>query len=152
MSGSVQFDIVFAVTAFLVQIVLIVHFALRKWRFDAAIRYGPIVYALSVPAALASLYFFLGGMEWSFWIGGFIYLAWAIFGYRVEYVMKIEWRRPIYLPVFVPYLGLYLAMIMFYWWPLAIIHKQLWFVYTALFIANTTLNLSSHKQPLSTAH
>ena len=39
----------FVFTAFLFQMVLIVHFALRKWRFETAIRYGPIVYGLSVP-------------------------------------------------------------------------------------------------------
>lgn len=152
MSGADQLQTMFVVTAFLIQIVLIVHFALRNWRFEVAMRYGRLVYALSVPAALASLYLLLGGMESSFWIGGFIYLTWAIFGYTVEYRMKIEWRSPIYWQVFLPYVGLYLAMIMFYWWPLALIRKPLWFIYAALFILNTILNLSSHKGRLIHAH
>ena len=145
MSNSNQLETVFVVTAFLIQIVLIFHFALRKWRFDAAMRYGPIVYALSLPAALVSCYLLLGRMQWSFWIGGFLYLAWAAFGYTVEYRMKMQWRSPIYWSVFVPYIGLYLAMIMFYWWPLAPIFKPLWYGYTLLFIISTLLNITSHK-------
>ncbi len=47
-------ETLFVVTAFIFQIVLIVHFALRKWRFDIAMRYGPVVYALSIPAAIIS--------------------------------------------------------------------------------------------------
>ena len=46
-------EILFAVTAFLFQVVLIVHFALRMWRLGPALRFGPLVYALSVPASTA---------------------------------------------------------------------------------------------------
>ena len=51
MQGLDSLEILFVVSAFLFQIVLIIHFALRKWHFDLAMRYGWIVYALSVPAA-----------------------------------------------------------------------------------------------------
>jgi hypothetical protein len=43
MSGLNNMEVVFVVTAFLFQIILIIHFALRKWRFNTAMRYGPIV-------------------------------------------------------------------------------------------------------------
>jgi hypothetical protein len=152
LSTSNQLETVFVVTAFLIQIVLIIHFAVRKWRFDAAMRYGRIVYALSIPAVLASCYLLRRGMQWSFWIGGFLYLAWAAFGYAVEYRMKIQWRSPMYVPIFVPYISLYLAMIMFYWWPLAVIHKQLWYWYAVLFVVSTILNLASHKKHLITGN
>ena len=152
MTGLDHLEIVFVTTAFLIQAVLIFHFTMRKLRFDVAIQYGPLVYGLSVPIALTSLYLLLSDMKWPFWIGGVLYLAWAIFGYLVEYSMKIRWRRPIYWPVFIPYIGLYLAMTMFYWWPLALIHKFLWVIYAALFITNTLLNLSSHKRCLNKAN
>ena len=48
-------EILFVVTAFLFQIILITHFALRKWRFEMAIRYGWVVYLLSIPAATVSI-------------------------------------------------------------------------------------------------
>ena len=63
MLGLENLEIVFVVTAFLFQFILILHFALRKWRFNIAMRYGPIVYALGIPAAL-----FLSGVL-CFWIG-----------------------------------------------------------------------------------
>ena len=73
MIGSDNLEILFVFTAFLFQIVLIVHFALRKWHFDSAMRYGWIVYALSIPAAVVSVVLLLGDMTWSLWLGGFIY-------------------------------------------------------------------------------
>lgn len=136
----------FVFTAFLFQMVLIVHFALRKWRFETAIRYGPIVYALSVPAALVSVALLLGKQPWWMIVGGFLYLAWAVFGYVVEYRKHMEWRDPIRWPIFGPYIFLYLATVMLYWWPLARIWKPLWVAYTGLFVISTLLNATSHKK------
>jgi len=140
-------EILFVITAFLFQIILITHFALRKWRFEVAIRYGWIVYLLSVPAAMVSLILLAGGMTWSFWLGGFLYLAWACYGYTAEYVKKIEWRNPIRWSVLGPYISLYLATVMFYWFPLALISKPLWYIYAVLFITSTFLNVTSHRSP-----
>ncbi len=138
-------EILFVIFAFLFQIVLIIHFILRKWFFDIYImQYGWIVYALSVPAVVVSIILLLDGKTWSLWLGGFLYLGWAIYGYTVEYVKGIQWRNPIHWPVFGPYLFLYLATVMFYWWPLALVRRPLWYVYAILFVISTTLNLISH--------
>ena len=140
-------DRLFVSTAFLFQIVLIIHFALRKWRFDFAIRYGMIVYALGVLAVLGGVILLLGGKPWSLWLAGFLYLVWGGYGCWIEYVKKIEWRSPIRWSIFVPYLLLYLAIVMFYWFPLALIWKPLWYVYAVLFIISTILNVTSHQRP-----
>lgn len=150
MLGSENLDTLYVLTAFLFQIVLIAHFALRKWRFDLAIRHAWIVYALSIPAAAVSVLLLLGGKPWSLWTGGFLYLVWAAFGYTVEYVNEIKWRNPPRWPVFLPYVLLYLATVMFYWWPLALLHKPLWYVYALLFVASTVLNITSHHGPSQT--
>lgn len=147
MFGLKNLEVLFVISAFLFQIVLIAHFALRKWRFDRAIRYGWIVYALSIPAVVVSVLLLKGGMTWSLWAGGFIYLLWALFGYAVEYTRKIQWRNPIRWSIFGPYVFLYLATVMFYWWPLALIQKSLWYVAALLFIVSTILNVNSHKGP-----
>ena len=144
MSGLDSLETLFVTTAFLFQLVLIAYFALRRWRFAAAIRYGPSVYALSLAAFAVSLRLLLGGKSWSLWLGGFLYLVWAIFGYTVEYVKKIEWRTPIRWPIFGPYVFMYLATVMFYWFPLALVHKPLWYIYAALFVVSTFLNVTSH--------
>jgi hypothetical protein len=135
------------VTAFLFQIILIIHFALRRWYFDFAMRYGPVVYALSLAAAAVSVLLLLDGMSVSFWLGGFLCLIWAIYGYTVEYVKRLEWRNPFRWSIGGLYLSLYLATVMFYWWPLALIYKPLWYLYAVLFIASTILNVTSHKKP-----
>jgi hypothetical protein len=146
MSGLDGLEILFVIWAFLFQIILIIHFALRKWRFELAMRYGPLVYALGIPAAAISILLLIGGKPWFLWVGGFINLVWGLYGYWVEYVRKIQWRNPPRWGVFVPYIILYLATIMFYWWPLARISKPLWAAYTVLFVISTVLNATSHNQ------
>ena len=90
--------------AFTFQIVLLIHFILRKWAFDKYVhQYGWIVYALAFPAAIVSVVLLRRGAEWWMWVGGFLYLAWAIFGYVVEYRLGIAWRSPINWPVFGAY-------------------------------------------------
>jgi hypothetical protein len=60
MSGLAPFELLFAGFALFFQLVLAVHFSLRKWRFPLAMRHGPVVYALGIPAAVASLVLLLG--------------------------------------------------------------------------------------------
>ncbi len=139
-------DVMFVVCAFLFQVLLIIHFALRKWRFDTAMRFGPVVYKLSIPAFLVSILLISGGKPWSMWLSGLLYLAWAIFGYTVEYVYKIEWRNALRWPILIPYISLYLATVMFYWFPTGMLYKPLWYVYDVLFLISTYLNITSHKR------
>lgn len=144
MSDPDNLEILFILTAFVFQAVLIAHFALRNWRFDVALRYGWIVYAFSVPAMVVSVVLLWGGKPLPLWLGGFLYLVWAICGYTVEYVRKIQWRNPPRWSIFGPYMILYLATIMFYWWPLGLVYRPLWYVYALLFVASTLLNITSH--------
>jgi hypothetical protein len=109
------------------------------------VRWGWIVYALGIPFAGLAVGLLVAGAPWWMWTGGLLYLAWAAFGYFVEYVRRIEWRSPIVWPVFVPYLVLYLATAMFYWWPLARIGWLPWLVATLLFVVATILNVTSHR-------
>jgi hypothetical protein len=135
----------YVVTAFSFQVVLLIHFILRKWAFDKYVyQYGWIVYALAVPAAIVSVVLMRRGAEWWMWTGGFLYLAWAIFGYVVEYRLGIPWRSPIYWPVYGPYIFLFLSTTMFYWWPLARVGRPFWFAYTVLFVIASILNIRSH--------
>ena len=134
----------FVGTAFFIQLVLVAFFALRKWRFDAAMQWGWAVYALAVPAVLVSVVLLIDGRSWFLWLAGFLYAAWAFFGYVVDIAHPTAWRSPIVWSVLIPYVLLYLAAQMFYWWPLAAIYRPLWFAYGALFMASTLLNLTSH--------
>jgi hypothetical protein len=138
-------EILFVVWAFLFQFVLIAHFSLRKWSFPVAQKYGWVVYALGVPASIVAVLLLVGGKTWSLWVGGFLHLAWAIYGYTVEYVWKLRWRNPVRWPIFGPYVFLYLATIMFYWWPLGIVSRLSWYVYAVLFVVSTFLNVTSHR-------
>ena len=142
-------DLLFVFNALLFQVILIMHFALRKWRFDTAMRYGWMVYAFSLPSAALSVLMLQNDKPWSMWLAGLIYLVWAVYGYTVEYGKEIQWRNPIRWSIFLPYVLLYLATVMFYWFPLALIWKPLWYIYAGLFVISTILNVTSHQ---STKH
>ena len=138
-------DKLFVVWAFVLQIALIVHFALRKNFFESyTVKYGWIIYALCIPAVVISVILLCGGKSWSFWLGGFLFLLFAIFGYWVDYVAQIPFRNPLRLSIVFPYVFLYLATVIFYWWPLGLLSRPLWFVYAVLFVIATILNITSH--------
>jgi hypothetical protein len=140
-----KLDKLFVVWAFLLQIVLIVHFALRKPFLESYTeKFGWIVYALCIPAVIISIILLRGGKSWSFWLGGFLFLLYAAFGYWVDYVAQIPFRNPVRLSVAIPYVFLYLATVMFYWWPLWPLNRLLWFVYAILYVIATILNIKSH--------
>ena len=140
-----QLDKLFVVWAFLFQIVLIVHFAVRKPFFESYTKkFGWIVYALCIPAAAISIILLRGGKPWSFWLGGFLFVAYAAFGYWVDFVAQIQFRNPLRLSIIFPYVFLYLATVMFYWWPLWPLSRPLWFLYAILYIIATVLNVKSH--------
>ena len=108
-----KYDSLFVIWAYVLQVCLIILFAIRKTNLDFILQYGWIFYLLCIPAVLVSILMLRNGKDWSFWIGGFIFLVWAIFGYVVEYRFGIKWRNPIVWSVLVPYVLLYLGTIMF---------------------------------------
>lgn len=139
-----RFDSLFIFWAFLVQVCLILLFAVRRVNLELILQYGWIFYLLSIPAVIVSVLILRAGKDWSFWIGGFLFLAWAILGILVEYVFRIPWRNPIVWSIFIPYVLLYLGTIMFYWFPIGRLSRPLWFVYGILFAVSTYFNITSH--------
>jgi hypothetical protein len=139
-----RFDRLFVATSLLIQVALVAFFALVKWNFAAAMQMGWIVYALAVPAAVVSGILMRAGKPWYLCLAGVLFAAWAIFGTAVDLVWAVQWREPILWPVFVPYVALYTASLMFYWWPLLRVHRASWFVYAALYVTSTLLNVTSH--------
>ena len=138
-------DGLFVGWAFFLQTVLVVHFALRKPFFENyTLKYGWLVYAHCIPGLVISVILLIGKMPWYFWLGGILFTAFAIFGYYIDYVKSISWRSPIIAHIMAPYVTLYLASIMFYWWPLARIDRRLWFIFSILFVIGTVLNITSH--------
>jgi hypothetical protein len=146
MPGLDLLESLYVAAAFAFQAALIAHFAMRRWRFATAMRYGWVVYALAIPYATLSAIQLAAGRPWWLWLGGFLFAAWAAFGYLVEYVLRLEWRSPVRWPMFVPYVLLYLATSMLYWWPLAQLSRPLWFAMAALFAVSTWLNVRSHRR------
>ena len=145
MQGLDQLNWLFVIWSFFYQIALIIHFSIRKRFFERyTMKYGWIVYALALPGVVISILLLLAGKSWSFWLGGFLLLIFSIYGYYIDYIKKVEWRKPLNKSIMFPYIFWYLTTIMFYWWPLALISKPLWYVYAVLFVAATVLNVRSH--------
>lgn len=149
MQGFSDSQLLYVFNAVAFYCLLCIHFAMRRWRFEVALKYGWIVYALSLLAFVASVVQISWKAEWYLWIGGILYSVWAAFGYVVEYQRKIEWRNPIRWKIFLPFITLYLSTSMFYWWPMARVSKSIWFFITVLFVLNTYLNAISHHTEVS---
>jgi len=137
-------DRLYVVAAFGIQIALVAFFALRTWALETALEVGWIVYALAIPAVAVSIILIRSGRPWYLWIAGFAYAGWAALGFAVDVARPIDWRWPIVWPIFLPYVALYLAAQMFYWWPLARFDRRLWAAYAVLFLLSTGLNIGSH--------
>ncbi len=144
MTQTVRIDRLFISASLFIQSMLVVFFALRLWAFPLAMKLGWIVYMLALPAVAISIILMRAGKAWYYWTAGFLYASWSGFGAVVDIIWPVEWREPIYWPVFIPYVFLYLCGVMLYWWPLAKIHRLSWFIYSALFILSTLLNLATH--------
>jgi hypothetical protein len=142
--GLDKHDSLYLVWSLIFHISLIALFAVRKVNLDLIHRYGWIFYLLGIPAAVISVIILRGGKPASFWLAGFLFLVWAVFGYIVEYRLGIQWRTPPNWPVLVPYVLLYLGTVMFYWWPVGQLVRPLWFLYAAFFALGTYLNITSH--------
>jgi hypothetical protein len=139
-------DTLFVMWAFLFQLVLIVHFALRQRLFESyTLKYGWLVYALCIPAEVVSVILLVGGKSWSFWLGGLLFLVYAAYGYWIDYVKGIQWRSPLQVSIMIPYVLLYLGTVMFYWWPLGLLSRPLWIAFGVLFVIGTVLNAISHR-------
>ena len=141
---SDRYDTLFVIWAFIFQVCLIALFAIRKSNLDLILKYGWIFYLLCIPALIISINMIRGGKPFSFWLAGFIFVVWAILGFTAEYVFKIQWRNPIVWAIFVPYVILYLGTIMFYWFPVGMLNRPLWYLYAVLFAVSTYLNITSH--------
>jgi hypothetical protein len=140
-----RYEQLFVVTAFVLQLALLVYFVVRKHNFELAIKWGWVIYALAMPAFVVSIIMILGGKDWSFWLGGLLFLAWSILGYIIDIARPVSWRSPIYLPVFIPFVVLYLGAQMLYWFPVGMIQRVYWYIYAVLFIASTYFNVTSHQ-------
>lgn len=139
------YDRIFTLTAFILQIVLLAYFIFRKLNFEATVRWGWIVYALAVPALIVSAMLLRAGKPWTFWIGGLLFTVWAILGFIVDIGRPVAWRSPPFLPVFIPYVLMYMAAQMFYWFPVGTLQRSLWYFYAVVFILSTYFNLTSHQ-------
>ena len=139
-----RYDKLYIFVAFFIQFILLIYFGIRKWDFDLAMQWGWLVYALALPAVIASLVLLFAGKPWYLWLAGFLYAIFGVFGYIVDIGRPVAWRSPVFLPVLIPYVVLYLSSLMFYWWPLGAIRRPLWYIYAVLFIFSTIFNVTSH--------
>ncbi len=145
LAGSKDLYRTFTVWAFAYLLLLMFHFSVRKVLFESyTLNYGFWVYMLCIPATIVSLLMLRGKMPWSFSVGGLLCLAFSIFGYYADYVLAVPWRSSIDLPILIPYVALYLGTLMFYWFPLGLISRKLWYAYAVLFLLSTILNITSH--------
>lgn len=137
---------VFVVSAFLVQVLLVLNFAARNWRPALERKYGWVIYALGIVAVLLAIVFALGHQPAYAIVAWLLYAVWAGFGFYVDTYRQIAWRSPPRWPVLIPYVVLFIASQFAFWIPLWYVGIGYWAAYTVLYFLNTALNISSHRQ------
>jgi hypothetical protein len=144
---TTMLDTVYVVVALALQAILIIYFALRRWRAAFAFRIGRAIYALGVPLAVYAVVMVFVGQPWYLWVGGLLYALWALLGSKVDTGRPLLWHEPICPRPFNGYVLLYLVYQMFFWWPLGGIWRPGWYIFAALFVLATYLNVISRKAP-----
>ena len=127
-----------------IQVVLVIYFALTKWHVAGATPVGWLVYGLGIPAAALSVMLVKARKPWYLSAAGFLFALWAAFGVVVDIIHPVAWRSPMLPSIFMPYVLLYAASQMFYWWPLLKVHRVSWCIFAALYSLSTFLNVTSH--------
>ncbi|MBN1318003.1 MAG: hypothetical protein JXA42_21145 [Anaerolineales bacterium] len=136
----------FVCIAFLVQGLLILNFAARNWRPSLERRFGWIIYALGLIGVVLGVVFLAGRAPWYMILAPLVLAVWAGYGYAIDILFKIEWRAPIRLAIFIPYVLLFMASQFVFWIPMWYIGIGYWVAYTITYTINTILNIISHKK------
>jgi hypothetical protein len=140
-------DTVYVVVVLALQAILIIYFALRRWRAAFAFRIGRAIYALAVPLAVYSVVLAFTGRTWYLWLGGLLFGLWALLGSRVDTGRPLQWHEPICELPFNGYVLLYLVYQMFFWWSLGGLWEPGRVIFAVLFVLATTLNVISRQAP-----
>ena len=136
----------FVAFAFAAQVLLVVNFAARNWRPVLERRYGWVVYALGIPAALLAAILTVAHQPAYAALACVLYALWAAFGYYVDTYRQLAWRQPTRWTILLPYVLLFIASQLAFWIPLWYVGLGYWVAYGALYVANTALNLFSHRR------
>jgi hypothetical protein len=137
-------QILFAAFALVLQTMLVLHFAALRWRPRLQQQWGWLVYAMSLPGLVLGVLFWVNSQPWYDWLATLLFAVWAALGYTVDILHPVNWRTPLWLPVFIPYVTLYLAAQFAFWIPLWFIGIGYWIIYAVLYTVSTVLNVSSH--------
>jgi hypothetical protein len=144
---AVMSDAVYVGVVLALQAILIVYFALRRWRAPFAYRIGRAIYALGVPLAAYSVVMVFAGRPWYLWVGGLVYALWGLLGNKVDVGRPLQWYEPICPMPFNGYVVLYLVYQGFFLWSSITLWKPGWAIFAVLFLLATALNLVSRVAP-----
>jgi hypothetical protein len=134
----------FVAFAFISQGLLILNFAALKWRPHVQRKWGWIVYASGLISLALGILFWVSGRAWYLGFACGLFTIWTMFGYIIDVLQPIEWRKPIRWLIFIPYVILYISAQFAFWIPLWFIRPGYWFIYAVLYTISTVLNVSTH--------
>ena len=88
------------------QALLAAYFAARRWSPQTAQRFGWIAYAFALLGLPLGGWLLVGEGSQTLGIGPILLGLWAALGVVVDLWRQVEWRVPIRLSVFIPYVAL----------------------------------------------
>lgn len=119
-------------------------FIFRIWKPSLEDRFGWITYAMGFPSLILAVLLIVQGEPRYFWIAPILYCIWSLFGWIVDIWRPVEWREPKYLPIFIPYVLLFIASLTGFWVPLWFIKPTFWIVFAILYASLNGLIIYSH--------
>lgn len=142
----------FVTFAFISQALLIFNFAAIVWRPALQKKWGWIVYASGVIALPLGVLLTASDLPWYFGFACGLFTSWAFFGYSVDILWPVGWRKPIHWSILLPYVILYISTQFAFWTPLWFIWQGYWILYALLYVISTGLNISTHFRTVKTAY
>jgi hypothetical protein len=137
--------------AFISQALLLFNFAALLWKPDLQKKWGWIVYASGLIALPLGVLLLASHLPWYFGFACVLFAGWAFFGYSVDILRPVQWRKPIRWSIFLPYVFLYICAQFAFWIPLWFLWQGYWILYALLYAISTGLNISTHFRAKKTA-
>ncbi|MCU0521698.1 MAG: hypothetical protein MUF84_13530, partial [Anaerolineae bacterium] len=126
----------YAVFALALMALLTVNFTARLMGPEFEQRFGWLVYTLLVVGGLTlAIVLTVRHVPTNFVIGPWLLVAWAAFGLIVDPILKIPWRDPPRLAIFIPYVAGYTVTLFGFLFPMWDLGKGWGIAYTVLCVA-----------------
>ena len=119
------FDFILFIIINIANLAVFMLFISRVKMIKHAKKFGIAFISIGIPTLIVAIINLLSGREWWLWFYPFLFIAFIIFVLIVDFIKKIEFRKPRNYRILIPLLILYYVSIILMWgitWSLGLIY------------------------------